>query len=317
MGFFRIAYRLLRNDRKCVVFHITPLCKQFLPFELALVLVARIRRMPVIVDLRAGNQIQLYEERSSVYRVMFRKLLRTADAVTYEGEKYAKFVAGIAPRVARQLLPNFVPSTLPRLKSATPKDRPPVMVYVGQLSESKGVPRALEIFREIRRHEPDARFYLVGAGTCEVGRLAGMNGKTGHGVILAGSLPFEEIVPLLDAADFFLFLTNFPGEGHSNALTEAMARGCVPICTRHGFNPEVIGRAGIVVESDMTADAVAARILHCWGTEEWQEMSKEAVHRVRGHFTQAAVAPTLDKIYRLLTDNSVTASGLKQETSHR
>ncbi|MDG2570909.1 glycosyltransferase family 4 protein, partial [Vibrio parahaemolyticus] len=246
-GFSHIVQSLMRYRRRAVL-HITPLCKQFLPFELGLVLTAKMRGLKVVVDLRAGNQIELYNERSSAYRTMFRTMLRQADAVTYEGERYARFIADIAPGIPHKLLPNFVPTGLPRTKDTPRPAGGPVMIYVGQLSESKGVFQALEIFHEVRRHAPDALFYLVGADTGTVTRVIQEKMSDAHrGVVFTGSLPFDEIVPLLDAADFFLFLTRFPGEGHSNALPEAMARGCVPVCTRHGFNADVIARSGIVI----------------------------------------------------------------------
>jgi glycosyltransferase involved in cell wall biosynthesis len=272
-------------------------------------------RMPVVVDLRAGNQIQLYEGRSFVYRTLLRTLLRSASAVTYEGEKYDGFIADLAPEAPRQLLPNFVATALPRMKDMPFEKRAPVMIYVGQLSESKGVPKALEVFREIRRHEPEARFYLVGAVTGGRSRLLELNSEANQGVILTGPLPFDKIIPLLDAGDFFMFITQFPGEGHSNALTEAMARGCVPVCTQHGFNSEVIGHSGITVEVDAAADAVAARILACWRSGEWQNMSHEAVHRVRSYFTQEAVAAAIDATYRALNDKSAENGAVKQEAS--
>jgi len=50
-------------------------------------------------------------------------------------------------------------------------------------------------------------------------------------------------------ANHFFFVSDdlTIGEGHSNALTEAMDAGLVPICSDHGFNRDVIGNCGFLL----------------------------------------------------------------------
>ena len=67
-----------------------------------------------------------------------------------------------------------------------------------------------------------------------------------------GPLRETEVIDLLRRAHFFVFPTRYYGEGQSNSLTEAIACGCVPIASRHGFNEAVVGEAALTVPSDAT-----------------------------------------------------------------
>ncbi|MGO4574248.1 glycosyltransferase family 4 protein [Microvirga sp. 2TAF3] len=299
-GFLRMAYKLSSPSREAEVLHITPLIRHFLPFELLLVRIAKWRKRLIVVDMRAGDQIINYRRRGSFYRMLYRALVTSADAVTFEGKSYDPFIAELAPSAPRQLISNFVPSTLLNQRSPAHRGHAPVMVYVGKLCPSKGVFRAAKLFQEIKRQAPEAQIKFVGAGPQDVkaalvAQLAGYDGVT-----FAGSLSMEEIIPVLDTANFFIFLSTFPGEGHSNALTEAMARGCVPVCTQHGFNVDVVGSAGIVLGHEEQESALAARVLSCWQSQAWEQMSRDAALRAEKYFSDTAVSTALESIYRKL-----------------
>lgn len=76
-----------------------------------------------------------------------------------------------------------------------------------------------------------------------------------------------------------------------------MARGCVPLYTRHGFSADVAGSAGLALENGETEAALASRVLECWRSNAWEVMSRDAIGRVEKQFTETAVSAVIESIY--------------------
>jgi L-malate glycosyltransferase len=99
--------------------------------------------------------------------------------------------------------------------------------------------------QQIHRAHPDTRFLIVGEGPhhAELTELAAELGLTGI-VHLCGVQ--ADVRPFLSAMDVYMMSSAF--EGLPVAMLEAMAAGCVPVCTAVGGIPEVIdeGRNGFL-----------------------------------------------------------------------
>jgi glycosyltransferase involved in cell wall biosynthesis len=120
-------------------------------------------------------------------------------------------------------------------------------------------------------------------------------------VIFAGSLNPAEIEKRLSEEHIFLFPTRHSGEGHSNALTEAMASGLVPICSDHGFNRDVVGDCGFIMPADATADDYAAVLLAAVRSPGLlRDLSFRARSRTERLYSDVRVVPLLIEQYRLL-----------------
>lgn len=210
--------------------------------------------------------------------MLFCMLLRSVSVVIYEGEMYSGFIVDFVFEVLWQFFFNFVFIVLFCMKDVFFKGCVLLMIYVGQLFESKGVLKVLEVFWEIRCYEFEVYFYFVGVDIGGRNRFFGLNSKVDQGVILIGFLFFDKIVFLFDVSDFFVFMIQFLGEGYLNVLMEVMVRGCVLVCIQYGFNFEVIGYLGIIVEVDIVVDVVVVRVLVCWRSDEWQSMFYEVVY---------------------------------------
>ena len=109
------------------------------------------------------------------------------------------------------------------------------------------------------------------------------------------TLQWEQL--LLDRAHVFVFLSLWQTEGHSNALNEAMGRGCVPVVTRQGFSADVVGGCGFVVADRDRLDAAVDWIAARWNAADWTAASNAAVDRIAENFTDLRVLETLRAIY--------------------
>jgi glycosyltransferase involved in cell wall biosynthesis len=295
-AFFRIGLAILTGRSRGAVIHFTPLSKQFMPWECALILLARLKGFKTVFDIRAGSQRRLYLAGSLVNRLTFRWGLRLAHVIAYEGKPYEAFLQDVAPGKPCFWLPNMIPAT--ELKQRTQFDpQGPHLIYVGLLSEAKGAPAALRLARQVRGRLPGTTLTFTGRRDPAVTPLLEAADGDESWIDHAGTLPPAEIYARLDRAHYFLLLSLWRGEGHSNALTEAMARGCVPVVTRHGFSADVVASCGTIVDDRERTDAAADWIVANWNAADWPASSQAAVRRIADNFTDRQTLRRLRDIY--------------------
>jgi glycosyltransferase involved in cell wall biosynthesis len=252
--------------------------------------------LPIVYDLRAGAGEQQYAARSGLYRWVFRSCLRAAAEVLVEGEALLPFVARLARR-APVYLPNHVDTdALPWRDTTLALPAAPTVAYVGRIVEEKGVVGALDAVRLLRSRGLDAKLRLAGDGEARyLQRLSAASAALD--VRWLGPMSSQAVLALLREAHVFVFATRHVGEGQSNALTEAMACGCVPIASRHGFNEAVIGEAALILPSDAPAAAYADAVERLWPAH-WPALSLGMQRRARERFSSAAALRTLLGTYR-------------------
>lgn len=298
LQFSRILLQILREDGTGRTIHFTPLRRHFLPAELAVALAARARGNRLVIDLRAGTQELDYRRRSYAYRCLYRHFLELSTAIAYEGRAYGSFLREVAGQKPARWLPNFVATTSLRAREHTALPSAPRLVYLGRVSEAKGATAALRMLATLRRRLPGASLTLVGSADPDYVAQLRCQGLLADGVELTGPLPPELVQRRLDESHFFIFLTRWIGEGHSNALTEAMARGCVPVCTRHGFNEDVVASSGLIVDDRDDSDLIAATIERIWTERQWFRLSRSAVSQVAGNYTEKHIVRILCNLYQ-------------------
>lgn len=276
------------------ILHITPLFRQFIMWELVLLNRAQRAGFQVVLDLRAGGKFTDYASRGPLYRNLFDRCLRMADAIAVEGEVYLEPVRAIVPDTPCFYLPNAVPDD--QIADAPAPHAPGScrLIYVGAVSQAKGVRDAVAVTKALRARGLPAELDLVGRVDPDI--TPWLEEAREDFIHIHGPLPFAQVRDLLDGADIFAFLTHWKGEGHSNALTEAMARGCVPIVTRHGFNESVVGTCGIVVLDRSDHASIAARIAEIL-KGDIKQARQQCTDRIIEQFSMAIVLGTLHKIY--------------------
>lgn len=145
---------------------------------------------------------------------------------------------------------------IPPLSPRPPRDgRPARLLFVGRLTDAKGLPVLLEAFERILAAGTDAQLEIAGDGYLadELARRAARPPLAGR-VILAGELDWPELDRRYRQADLFV-LPSFT-EGVPKVLLEAMTRGCPALSTRVGSVPRLF-RDGehlrLVAPGDATA----------------------------------------------------------------
>ncbi|HEY0229968.1 MAG TPA: glycosyltransferase [Dokdonella sp.] len=145
----------------------------------------------------------------------------------------------------------------------------PILLYVGNLKETKGCLDLLEAFPALLAERPGARLVFVGEGparTALLKRAAEL--KIAAQVQLAGAVAHADLPGWFCSADALCLPSH--NEGVPNVVLEAMACGIPVVATRVGGIPEILpDYAGLLVPAQAIAaigQALVTVLAHPWDT---------------------------------------------------
>ncbi len=310
--------RLLRDlaaARRCLdacpapIFHMTAQYQTGTYREYALYRLARRRGRDLLLDIRAGCFVSCYERAGAVaQRALWNRMIAGAAAITVEGPSDAEWLRQRFGRSATWL-PNFVSKRdaerIPVAALEQPAPGEPLrLVYVGRLVAEKGLEELIDACRllEDRGHAVELR--LVGHGPADyearlreriASRLAPGRAR------LLGFLDHAEVLRCLADQHVFVFPTRWRGEGHSNAVNEAMQVGLPVVSTRQGFLGSVVTPECGALLDDTRPERIADTLVEL--TRGWDALRArgEAARRhVYAEFSDETVLARLAEIYDAL-----------------
>ncbi len=186
--------------------------------------------------------------------------------------------------------PHFAPQALPQ-QSGLGK----YAVFVGRLSEEKGILQLLEVWRKLA----SVPLVIVGSGPLEAAarELVKMTGMAN--VSFAGQLPHGETLRRIRDARF-LIAPSRCYETFGLSVLEAMACGVPAIVPRMGALHELVSdrRTGFHVDVD-DPEQMTATIRKAWSRPlETREMGRAARYRCLEHYSPESNYRMLSAIYR-------------------
>jgi L-malate glycosyltransferase len=249
----------------------------------------------------------------------YRKATFRANAWTYSWQRHVIAVSGsvrdsieayIRPSVPVTVVRNGIDAThftrspqdgcAVRQRYGIPTDAP-VVGNVAALISQKRLHDWLTAAELIRERQPRTHFFLVGEGPQRAELLQRIAASELRDVVhLPGSQ--ADVRPYLSAIDFYMMSSAY--EGLPVALLEAMAMGCVPVCTAVGGIPEVIrdGRNGFLTEWGKP-DRLAARVVGVLGDpEQLRATAAEARQTVEAEFGIERMTREVEAVYLLVLD---------------
>lgn len=129
--------------------------------------------------------------------------------------------------------------------------------------------KGLDTFVKAAKHLPEVRFVLIGG--YEDGTIDKLKAIAPQNVEFVSFLSHPELIEWYQRASVYCQLSRYESFGVS--LAEAMSCGCVPVITRNGALPEVVGSTGFYVnygDENETADAIR-KALHSGKGKEARE----------------------------------------------
>lgn len=231
-------------------------------FSLRVLLWCLRRRVPFVVSPHGGLMPRVFTrgrmKKRLVWTLLLRPLLRRARAIhcTTETEAEACRRAGLRGPFAIAPLGVRLPPPAPRGETG---ERPFVVLFLGRLSEEKGLMTLLDAWRRLKKDGRPAR--LVLAGPDWRGYRAGLEAKIAaegiEGVSFAGPVAGAAKDALYAGAD--LFVLPSPMENFSMVVLDALAWG-LPVVATRGTPWECLETEDLGWWIDARADALAEAI---------------------------------------------------------
>lgn len=230
------------------------------------VLVARMLRRPAVVVIGGFDTARLPEigyglqQRGAMRRVsrwVMRHATRLMTNSNYSRAEAAQ-TTGLDPGLVTVVY-HGVPDAFGELP---PVEREPVALTVGVVDRANVARKGLEAFVRAAAHLPAVSFVLAGrwddAAADELRREAAPN------VTLTGWVEQDVLNEHMRQASVYVQASAHEGFGMS--VAEAMLAGCIPVTTRAGALPEVVGDTGVLVD-DADPQRLAAAIEQALGMD--------------------------------------------------
>ena len=299
----KLFFVLLFGRRKNSLVHIVGFYGSTIYFERILVGISHLLGYRTIYEMRGGGAIFHYQNGSEHYRHWFAATIRQADYIFSQGQENKPLIDSIDQSKRFFYYPNCVMRDFcPKEYLSKPTNRINLL-YFGRVAKQKNVDIVVEAFNLLAAKYSNIYLEIVGnytepAYAVEINRRINSS-KYADRITMHPACSHDKLKEHLVDKHFYLFPTTEPREGHSNALTEAMAWGIIPIATDMGFNRTIVGDDMLIVKqilpksfADVVADIVdKGRI---------QEHSERAYHRIQSNYTEDIVYNRLKEEYNTL-----------------
>jgi len=261
--------------------------------DFALVKAAKFAKIPIVLHIHGGKFLAQEFENARLKNIA-EKMLRASDEIIVLSALEKEIVERRWQNVKVKALENAIEIPASN-ESAKLKNS---MIFLGRLTESKGLHEIIEAVRTLKNENFDFTFKAFGAGemqdffTAEMSKILG-DGFNFGGVI-AGKAKLEE----LEKADIFVLPSRY-GEGLPMALLEAMAAKCVCVVSEMASIGAVVkdGENGfLVAPQDVSALIIKLRMILSANTN-FETLRENARKTVTEKFNLRVYIERLEEIY--------------------
>lgn len=295
-NYFQFLATLVPGRRSDSVVHVSGFYGAMVYWEWLLVKTARLLGYKTVYEMRGGGAERFYTHGSHLYKKIFASIIKNCDYLFSQGEENRTLINGIAPghdfyHYPNYVRPGFQPGECP-FKSHDSIN----LVFFGRLSPSKHIDLICETY-SLLSQSTKYRFRLTLIGKFSSDRYA-LEIKTHYdGIDFIDGCNHEKLRDYLLDKHFYLFPTTEMREGHSNALTEAMAFGIVPVASSNGFNRSVIDDNSLIV-TKLDPKAYADIIVKILDSGSYDDYSVRQYDRVTTLFSYATARNRLIEKYQ-------------------
>lgn len=240
-GLFLQPFELLfsRQAAKTIVHIATPLAGIFMLPVWLIETFAKLKNIPVVLDVRAGVFISRFKRYNVFYRWLTKLVLNKSSLVAVEGSDYIYQLKDIVGyKKDAYYFPNIVDCT--NLQVLYKNTDTINLFYFGRITESKGVSIMIQTIKALGK---GFHLYLAGPIAADIDKSS----LDVERVTYLGLLTADQLNEQMKNMHIFLFPTHHEGEGQSNSLIEAMSQGLIPVVTDNGFCKEVACTYGKVL----------------------------------------------------------------------
>lgn len=183
-------------------------------------------------------------------------------------------------------------------------------MYFGRLSKTKNTDIVINTFILLAKEYNNVYLEIIGNSESQFytdyinNKIKESNLESRINILPACN--HKELKKHLVDKSFYIFPSKEPREGHSNALTEAMAWGLIPITTSHGFNRSVIENDSLIVEK-LDVKCFVNKIKYIIDNDLIEQFSYNSYNRVLSNYTDEIVLEKLKEEYDFLFNVKFTS----------
>lgn len=297
---------LLVSSRKDCVVHISGFTGIYMSYEFMSVLLARILGYKVIYEIRGGGIINNYESGSSFYKIVFKNTIKLANHIWSQGKENERIIKEFS-KSSFFHYPNCVNSEFMPKTCPIRKNKPICLLYLGRISPSKNVLTIVQTSKYLKDKGEDVKLYIIGGASdypdyLDMIKKYIRENKLQNNCTLLGQLDKSEMKDYLNEAMFFLFPSQEKREGQSNALTEAMSFGIVPVASSQGYNRFTINNDFLIVDN-LTPEAYGNKVIDVFKSGYYDILSKEMHSRIKQYFTYDSIKNNIRTEYNKITNS--------------
>lgn len=244
----------------------------------------------VIYEPKNGSLITSLNDGDDEYKNVMDSIFANSDYIFCQGKLYKDYLNEKYSSKAIYI-PNFIKKEMIVDDKKFNNDSLD-LVFWGRITKSKNVELIIDIFNFVSEII-DKKVTLTLIGSVDDEYLKIINEKIEQSkyfknITLLERKTLLEIKDIVKNKHFYLFPSAEKNEGHSNALTEAIAFGLVPIASDFGFNADIIGNNDLIIKQ-FDAKIYAKTIVNIYNDVKYYEYSKELINKVRNNFIEEIV----------------------------
>ncbi len=280
--FLRAAGRLATNPRSRIGIAHFHLSKggSFLR-EGLLLLLARLRRLPVVVSLHSGA----FPDFQARHRVLVKAILSRSDQVLVLSRSIQEQVRPLLKGGAVSVLPNIV---VPRPARLAPGACRPRVLFAGDVCAEKGVDTLVEAWKRISGRMPEAELLIAGP-------FRGLAPQPVTGIRWLGPIPQQQVLDLLGESRVATLPSR--SEGMPMFALEAMAAGRPLVATPVGTLSELVHDNGSLVPVGDSRALGEGLLLYLRDPHEANRAGAAGRSRIESEFSPALAVALLGEIY--------------------
>lgn len=295
---------LLLGRRKNSVAHISGFYGSTILLETLQVFIAKLCGYKLIYELRGGGAIQYYDNGNVFYRKQFKYILRKADFLFSQGtenEPLLKLLCNTPiyhyPNCVKQ---GFYPETVPEKPTNTIN-----ILFYGRIEKEKNLILIVDAVSLLQKQFARVTLTVLGNGQTSYIRQIKkrMQEKLTEGTFqLLPGCEHEKLQAIFNDKHFYIFPSIQPREGQSNAVTEVMSYGIIPIASPQGFNRSTIGDDQLIVD-ELTPCAYSDRISSIISKGLMEHYSRFVRKRFLENYTEQVVFKRTLGVYANIIGN--------------
>ena len=287
-----IIKRLAFQKRSDTIFFQMTFSDTLAPYEYLITKVLHFMGFKCVIYLQ-GGQVLLYPKRSKLLKNIFIKTMDLQEMVLFEGQESLNLVKEVSRQEKLVYFPVYVfEKDIPASLSVRPNDRIN-LCYFGRIGPGKNTIVIIETFELLCKKYDNVYLTIIGGAgqsrkyVAQVDKMI-EDSIYKNRITRKGLSSFLYINEMMQTQHFYLFPTAERCEGHSNALTECMSQGVVPIVSNYHFNASVVGENMLVVDG-YSPQAYADRISNIIDNGLWKDFSEKMWNRVKDRYSYIKV----------------------------